>query len=768
MVGVPLAMWLAYTPRAPVAAPRVRVETALVAFDAGDPDRAQAIAEKALRDSSLTPEERGIPHFVLGLVRSRAADASWLRNPKRTRALAVAHLRMAEAAGLPEGREIEGLTALGRNLLLTGQAVAAREPLERALESNPPRPGELLLLLSQACQLGSPPQLDKSETYVDRLLALPKLERELRDEALVQKSGLALLAGRLNDCRGLAEQIANDSPLVAERQLLRGRILLAEARATLDPSSAPRPAEMEKLRAAIDALRLAQDGDTPRHVTSAKAMYLIGTALVDLGQTRAALKQFERTRFLHADTPEGLAAELATAELLARVGDNERATMEAWGRVVKLASPPESLANPWFTQESLSLKLLETHRRWLDAENYPAAIEIARASYPVLPQARAKELEAETLRRWGSQTIERAAQATSAQREDDLRAGRAILRRAGDAFEKLAEHDFEERRYPLHLWTAAECYFEGQHYSRSIELLRKYLKHEARRGQAAALCRLGQSQLALGQYQAAVRSFEECIANYPKENDVYTARIWEAKARQELQQPAEAERLLRDNLSSDTLTPASREWRTTLLELSRLLAEQGRNAEAVAALEEWTERYPGAPEIARANYLLAQLERRQAASLLAQAETERVESARLARRREARQRFEQALTRYGAVVEQLQAAQATGELDALSARVFRNALFARGATLADLGRVPEAIEAYAAASNYSQRRPEALEAYVRVAAGYRRLGQALESRAALEQARVALSRMPEDTVFTTVTNYDRSGWSSLLDWLKTL
>lgn len=766
LLAAPVLMWLMAGPRAPVARRPVRVEDALAALDAGDLDKAQAIAQRAINDKALERAARTIPRFVLGMVKSRSADASWLRQPKRTRAMAVAHLRIAHRLGFPEGREAEGLHALGHNLLLTGHATEAREPLQRAIERAPDRRAELLLLLAQAHALGDPADLAAAEQCVDRLLEMPQLDRAMRDEALVEKAGLALLGGRLAECQSLADQIADDSPLAAERQLLRGRMLLAEARATRDPSRAARPAEAAKLQAAIDVLRTAQSGDTPRRVTSAKAMYLIGTALAELGQPRAALKQFDRTRLLHFDAPEGLAAELATAELLSR-GDDAQGALEAWRRTAAMADPPDALANPWVTREELSLKLLEAHRRWLDARQYGTAVEIARLAHPILPRARAVELEAETLRRWGQESLDAAESAPHEDREALARAARETLRRAGRVFEQLAELDFEQRQYPLHVWHAAECAFQGRNYSRTVALLERYRKHEARRAQAAALSRLGQAHLALGKPEAAVQAFEQCIANYPKDNEVYTARLWEAQARQELQQPAEAEQLLRANLTSDTLTPASREWRETLLALARLLHDQGRDPEAIEALEEWTERYPQAAEIHEANYRLALVQRRQASALLAESTAHVAASVRAARRREARQRLEQALARYSAVIKGLRDTSPR-ERSPAADRLLRNALFARGATLSDLGRFAESIEAYSLAGQCSGRRPEVLEAYTRIAAGHRRIGQTLEARSALEQARVALARLPADTALTHVTNYDRVGWTAWIDWLKSL
>ena len=45
-------------------------------------------------------------------------------------------------------------------------------------------------------------------------------------------------------------------------------------------------------------------------------MYLIGVCLLEMGDSRAALTQFERTRDVYRDTSEGIAAGLQEADLL--------------------------------------------------------------------------------------------------------------------------------------------------------------------------------------------------------------------------------------------------------------------------------------------------------------------------------------------------------------------------------------------------------------------------------------------------------------------
>jgi TolA-binding protein len=105
-------------------------------------------------------------------------------------------------------------------------------------------------------------------------------------------------------------------------------------------------------------------------------------------------------------------------------------------------------------------------------------------------------------------------------------------------------------------------------------------------------------------------------------------------------------------------------------------------------------------------------------------------------------------------------------LAAVEQAILRNALFARGGVLYDLGRFDEAIQAYSTATNRYQNEPAAVEAYVQIASCYRRLNKPLEARGTLEQAKLVIERMPADADFTKTTRFPRDEWNTLLQWLS--
>ena len=64
--------------------------------------------------------------------------------------------------------------------------------------------------------------------------------------------------------------------------------------------------------------------------------------------------------------------------------------------------------------------------------------------------------------------------------------------------------------------------------------------------------------------------------------------------------------------------------------------------------------------------------------------------------------------------------------------------------LFELGRYDEAVEAYLAAANRYQDSPWMLDSYVQLARSYQRLGRDDDARRALERAKTALAKHPDD------------------------
>src|SRR5690606_15205780 len=124
-----------------------------------------------------------------------------------------------------------------------------------------------------------------------------------------------------------------------------------------------------------------------------------------------------------------------------------------------------------------------------------------------------------------------------------------------------------------------------------------------------------------------------------------------------------------------------------------------------------------------------------------------------------------ALDHYDKVRDQLEQRSDRELLPPIDQATLRNCYFGRGGMLQQLGRYEDALQAYADASNRYQFAPEALVAYVQSAECLRQLRRLEEAKVAVEQAKVALARIPADADFPATTSRTRAEWQQELDWL---
>jgi tetratricopeptide (TPR) repeat protein len=334
----------------------------------------------------------------------------------------------------------------------------------------------------------------------------------------------------------------------------------------------------------------------------------------------------------------------------------------------------------------------------------------------------------------------------------------------------LARLRYISREYPENLWNAAENFRRGHDFVHAIDFYKQYLLHEVRRRRAFALVGLAESYLAADQVEAALETCRECLISFPRDAATFQARLVASRSLIELGKDEEAKQLLLENLEGDELTPASLEWRESLIELARILHLEQKYAEALPRLEEAVARYGDEPQSVELRYLLADSALQLADEVRAKAETTSVATARLALKRQSLDYLERAVIEFARVQQDIQQRQTSGELSALDHAMLRNCYFDRGAALTELEKYREAIEVYMAATNRYQKSPVVMEAYVGTANCYRQLGQVDEALGIITQAKVVLSRVRQDATipFEEVTNYSSQQWEELLDWLLDL
>jgi tetratricopeptide (TPR) repeat protein len=715
-------------------------------------------------DSPLPGDELGGRPFVLGVVADRRAAQLLDQSQRRFELLAVNYLEEARTLGFPPGRRADGLYLLGKNLYRTGQFAASLPVLQEALPLNPKRRTELHRYLAGAYLAESPPKFREAQAHNAQYLADKRLSSAERQAGLLERGRIELGLNNFNACSKTLAQIPADSPSRSEALLLQGQLLSGQARGlTADDAGEARQAAFRK---AIETFNEAQRRDaTPATIAAAK--YLIGRCENELGNDKAALKEFDRALERYLETDAGIAAGFEAAQLLCRQ-KRYAAALERYRTVFRGLDATRPLSNVWVAPDALRADTLESYHELVRAKQFDLAIELAGLLKPLFNEERGLQLQADASRQWGQELLTQVAAAPAAQAAELEHSAREKLREAGRSYLKLARLRAAAREFPDDLYSAAECFRSGHEYEAAIAAFREYLVVESRRRRPRALIGLGESLLAHNEPAEALASLEECIESHTRDAAVFEARLLASQARLEKGEVQAAEKLLLDNLDGEALTPASQEWRDSLFALGRLLYQAGRFRDAIQRLEEAVARYPKLPAATEARYLIAEAYRRHAQEIREQGLNEATAEGRLARNREATQLLETSLKDFDLERDQLLARQEYGALSALDEAILRNCFFARGAVLFELGRYREAIEAYSGATNRYHRHPEVLQAYVQIAACYRRLGQPVEARSTLEQAKYALKHLPEDAVLDGATNYSREEWDRILDTLETL
>lgn len=756
-----VALAIGFLARPPEPTPAT-LEAAFEALDRRAYAEAKQLAEQVRDQGALPASRRGDLALILGMVAMREADDSVASNKAPLYLAAARLLEEADRRGFPPEREAEGLFALGRCLYLGGRIAASRPVLLEALAAGHEHQTEIHLLLAEASLSGARPNLAEALRHNEQYLNEPRLSAEERFRGLAQQAHILLQLGRAQECLKVVEQIPDSADNRAEAIVIRARLHMDLAR-RLRRSVAPadQPQARQEYQAAVQLLRQVKGRDTLQTQVTGKSEYLIGQCLLEMGDARAALAQFTRTRTLVPDSPEGQAASLQEAELRRRSGRNVDA-LASYQRVLNSITQPDDYSNPWIPWNQLQARLLGAYQEYLAAQQYEVCLKLASMLSPAFPPTKTAELAAEAHRAWGRDLVRRAEHLAPGQAQPLAQAGREQLRKAGRAYAQLAALRPASRQYPDDLWQSAVCSFDGQDYRHAARQFSEYLRVETRRRQASALVYLGEALLSLGRTDEALAALEECLDLHPRDPVVFKARLLASDAWLEKNAPKQAEALLRENLGGETLTPASNEWRDSLFALGRLLHGSRRFEEAIRVLDEAVQRYPDAPRAAENRYLMAESYRRHAETIREKLQSDLGESRRAAYAKTAREWLGAALAQYERVQELLSHGRESPPLAPSEKTLLRNCQFAAGKVLFDLGQYEAAVKVYSTIIHQYPNAPEVLEAYMQIARARQRMNQSAEARAALEQAKRVLERMAPEAPFTETTRCTRQEWSELL------
>jgi TolA-binding protein len=747
----------------------VTMDQILAALDRRDFPETQDLVKQLEAQGTLAPEDLGGPAFALGAVAAYEAENSTGKDRYKLFLLAVRHLEDANKRGFPSDRRAQGLFLLGKSLYETGQMSECRSVLLSAVNTSPRYRAEINALLADSYLNDTSPRLELALKQNSSLLADEKLTEPMRERGLLQRSRILLQMGKVAQCIATLDQIPGGvkNPGVAVQ---RGEALMYEARQLQNKTPASGDDQLkarEKLEQAIQMLHVAQGQKMSDGKDVRRSMYLTGICYLELSDNRAAKNQFISTHDLFSNSHEGVAAYLQLAEIDRELGLDMESLSE-YRRVLSGISNPESYNNRWIPLDQLKSRLLAAFQYYLDAQKFEIALQFGRLMQHVFPTDQVLLFQADAHQRWAQTLMNQADKVPRNKAESIRRLGREQFRRAGVCYGRLAEILPASKKYTDQLWNGASAMLQGQDYNNAARMFRMYLKNETELRRPQALAGLGESLLALGQLDKALESLQECINLYPRDAAASQARLLAARTYEEKGEWREAQNLLLENLNSEYLTPAGKEWRDSLFTLGELLHSQGRYSEAVRRLEQAVERYPNLPETTQARYLLANCYYKMAAADQDKLNQYLQGSTNAVLAEQIKNQLSLALNEYKQVRDALILQRDNAELTDVQKMMLRNCYFAVGDVLFAQGDYKEAVTAYSTAANRYQGSPEVLIAYVQLAGAYQKLDKPQDAQNALQQAKFALDRMKPDTEFEKTTNYTRRQWAERLDALSGL
>jgi tetratricopeptide (TPR) repeat protein len=801
VIGLPLALLtlgVYFLPK-PEFKRRATIEEALQALDDGNFEQARKYALEVKGSPSLTYSNAGGPLYVIGMALAHDAHQQWNREQRVLLCQAAARfLEEARSYDFPEGRAAEGNLTMGHCYHEAGEPAKAIAALWRSIEEGTPQPALSEWLLAESYRRLDPPQLEKALEHVTRLLELESLSPLERQKAELLQARIELALGNIANCREILEGIPASSSLAGEATTIKGQMLIAEGDRIAAKSEDKPQQAIDLYLEAIEALRSVPAKELERDPPT-DAQFLLGICYLRLDDFSAAEAQFSRVRRLHDSSVEKLPSSFEEAKLLARRREYAEA-VQLTVKTLREADASGRSYNPWVSTTQIQQQVSELWRQLIDADQFATALELTDLPPGWISPWQVTLWKAETYVARAADSEREAARSPLEKAEALRNKTRADHRQAAEYYAQLAEQRQATRSFSDDLWLSAEQYSAGRDYRRCVAALRSYLQNESKRRRPDALLLLGESLLAMNQVDAALETLQECIDTFPKHPATYRARLLMAQAFAERGLLADARRSVALNVESDELSPRATEWRDSLFLLGQLLYREGMEFEAksraagidgedldrvrialapleqshqafrqaIEHLEKAVLRYPDAPQAKQARFILADSYRQSAKWPRKRMRVGTIEAMRAAYTRQSHQDLQAAVQRFDKLIAALGEIQESPNHTLLDKQLLRNCYFAKADALYDMADYDEALRAYSAATNRYQNHPESLQAYVQIAACYRRLDRLAEARGTLQQAKIILSRMKDDTDFTRTTPYTRAEWDQLLTWLATL
>jgi tetratricopeptide (TPR) repeat protein len=716
------------------------------------PDAALQQLSRILESEKPEPAKEGTIHLLIAASLEAAQKQLKIDVPANDQRI-IEQTELAEQLGVQPDADMH--RRVGDSYAALGHSAEAAEHYRQAISLDPHQSLSLRRKLIDL-ELGDEDSAN-AEVSLEDYLKQPELTDIERAWALGQRAGILIDSRKFADARKILADAARLDTDPVDQGTFNYQLGYCSYREGL-------PDDAERY------LRLSRDQLRVGHPLDADAAYYLGRIYQDRSDPTTAISFYESVLESH---PESKAAPLAllgrgiSRIMLQQTDGGLTDFHDLVAQIDRRASKTKYKAEAIGTFRDASAILT-------DREDYQSALEVIGDEQDLDPSPPPGFYD-----RLGHVTEKRADQIeatlSDANSTEQIRRRQQIIdlrNRAGAAYITYS-HDLsnlEDHGYADALWKGVDLFDKAANLPAEISALELFVADRpSDRLAPDALLRLGRTYQAAGYFDKAIDAFQRVQLEYPKSLAASKAAIPLAEAYMAKGPTgnSRAEITLLGVVENNPLVdPAAEEFRQSLRELAQLYYRTGRYEEAIARLQELTQRYPNDAAKPQMIFMMADSYRKSAALLdakLASAQTSpgavasEIAEAAAARR----DRLEKARGLYDQVIDLYRASAPSEDMDKLYQKL---AHFYRADCMYDLGNYEEAIKLYDSAAFAYQDDPASVSAYVQIVNAYFALGKPEEAKAANNRAKWMLQHMPADAFKDGAFSMPKKYWDQWLQW----
>lgn len=525
---------------------------------------------------------------------------------------------------------------------------------------------------------------------------------------------------------------------------------------------------------ARDTLERALALSDAKSVAKGEAILLLGQLALQRGDLDDAEQRFETVLAEFQGEACAVPARLGRAETRAARWEHAEA-LDDYNAVREAIN---SKATRRVTAQEVIGSLADRHDALLVAGELERALDYARLAVDFTPGLPASADLVQRIATTSRALADKLTEGSDAHDPEYQARAARLLRTAGEYFLRHASHAETVLESPEDwlesTWMAADCYERAGWAEDALRIFRQFIESrppgDLRRSEA--FFRVASLLHAEGQLAEAGAEYVRLIEEFPDSplaarSTVPLARCLDATGRR-----SDAIARLQQTLDGRTgLKPEAPEYRDALLELARLVINEGDLAEAANLLDEALRRYPDDASVPETRFQLGECRRglaREAARQLADgslspSQRSSIDGQRVTDLEAARSEFEKVVHALDPRTTGNGAGRDESKLDPLERDALRLAHLYRADCLFDLGRYQEAIDLYEIAERRYSDSAVSMVALIQIVNAWHELGDLDRAATAHRRAEIRLTQLPDNAFLESGSIFSRDAWER---WLR--